>query len=250
MQQLDKSPKRIQSLFDSIAPTYDWLNHIMSFGFDRSWRRCTVRRLQPQVDGPILDLCTGTADFAIEFAKCNPKHKVVGLDFSANMLELGRKRIEKAKLVSQIELVEGDALNLPFDDNSFSVVSVSYGLRNMADTMRGLREMTRVCKPGGTVSIIEFRMPERGWFAPIYRLYFRYVMPRLGAFLTGESIGAYRYLFESVAAFPQGEALADMMREASLSQIEQHPMTFGTVALNTGVKHEERQARVAGVNGA
>lgn len=230
----DKSPERIQSLFDMIAPRYDLLNHLLSFGIDRSWRRRAVKRLQPQVDGPILDLCTGTADFAIAFAKRNPERKVVGLDFSANMLEIGRKRVARSKLDSQIELVQGDALAMPFEDNSFSLVSVSYGLRNMTDTMRGLREMARVCKPGGMVAVIEFCMPERNWFAPIYRFYFRHILPRLGAFLTGETVGAYRHLIDSVMSFPQGETLAGMMRDAGLSQIAQYPMTFGTVALSTG----------------
>ena len=230
----DKSPERIQSLFDTIAPRYDFLNHLLSFGIDRSWRRRAVKRLQPQVDGPILDLCTGTADFAIAFARRNPERKVVGLDFSANMLEIGRKRIASSKLDSQIELVQGDALAMPFEDNSFSLVSVSYGLRNMADTMQGLCEMARVCKPGGTVAVIEFCMPERNWFAPIYRFYFRHILPRMGAFLTGETVGAYRHLIDSVMSFPQGETLAGMMRDVGLSQIAQYPMTFGTVAINTG----------------
>ncbi len=236
MQKIDKSPERIQNLFNTIAPRYDFLNHLMSFGIDRSWRRRSVRRLVPQGNGPILDLCTGTGDFAIAFAKRNPDRKIVGLDFSANMLAIGRKRIEKAALTDRIELVEGDALDLPFPDDTFSLVSVAYGLRNMSDTMRGLREMTRVCKSGGTVAVIEFRMPDRGWFAPVYRWYFRNVLPRIGAAVTGETVGAYHHLIDSVQTFPQGEALADMLRQAGLSRIEQRPMTFGTVALNTGVK--------------
>ena len=235
---LDKSPDRIQSLFDTLAPRYDFLNHFISFGIDRTWRWRSVRRLRPELDGPILDLCTGTADFAIAFAKRNPSRNIVGLDFSAKMLEFGRKRVEKAGLSTQIELVEGDALALPFDDNAFSLVSVSYGLRNMSDPLQGLREMTRVCKPGGKVAVIEFCMPNRGWFAPIYWFYFRHIMPRFGALVTGNTVDAYRYLFESVAAFPQGEALADMMREAGLAQIAQHPMTFGTVAINIGIKKD------------
>ena len=176
------------------------------------------------------------ADFAVAFAKHNPQRKVVGLDFSANMLAVGRKRVEKALLSTQVELIQGDALALPFEDDSFSLVSVAYGLRNMADTRRGLREMTRVCKPGGTVAVIEFCMPKRGWFAPFYRFYFRHVIPRIGAVITRDTVGAMRHLIDSVMSFPQGETLADMMREAGLTQIEQHPMTFETVAVNTGIK--------------
>ncbi|MDR1478913.1 MAG: bifunctional demethylmenaquinone methyltransferase/2-methoxy-6-polyprenyl-1,4-benzoquinol methylase UbiE [Planctomycetaceae bacterium] len=231
---IDKSPERIQTLFNTIAPRYDFLNHLLSFGIDRYWRWQTVRRLVPAVDGAILDLCTGTADFAIAFAAKNPQRKVVGLDFSANMLDIGRKRIERASLNSQIELVEGNALATPFADDSFALVNVAYGLRNTTDPIQGLREMVRICKPGGTVAVLEFQIPERGWFATLYRFYFRRLLPQIGQFVTGEKVGAYRHLFESVQSFPQGETLAEMMRQAGLSQIVRHPMTFGTIALNIG----------------
>ncbi|MDR1493306.1 MAG: bifunctional demethylmenaquinone methyltransferase/2-methoxy-6-polyprenyl-1,4-benzoquinol methylase UbiE, partial [Planctomycetaceae bacterium] len=234
MPDIDKSPERIQTLFNAIAPRYDFLNHLLSFGIDRNWRRQTARRLVPSADGAILDVCTGTADFAIAFAVKNPQRKIIGLDFSANMLAIAKKRIEKAALLSQIELVEGNAMATPFADNSFAMVHVSYGLRNMAEPMQGLREMVRVCKPDGTVAVLEFRTPERGWFAPVYQFYFRRLLPKIGQFVAGESVGAYRHLFESVQSFPQDEALAEMMRQAGLSQIVQYPMTFGTVALNVG----------------
>jgi len=231
---VDKSPKRIQSLFNTIAPRYDLLNHLLSFGMDRYWRRQTVRRLDPRVDGPILDLCTGTADFAVAYAKKHPTRHVVGLDFSEKMLEIGKQRVVRAKLGSRIDLIEGDALSLPFADRSFALVSVSYGLRNMADTRRGLSEMVRVCKPGGTVAVLEFCMPQRGWFAPVYRWYFKNVMPRWGAWVSGETVGAYRHLLESVQTFPQGDALVELMRQAGIAKINRFPMTFGTIALTFG----------------
>ena len=235
---INKSPERVQDIFNTIAPRYDRLNHILSFGMDRRWKRKTMKRVKPQVEGDILDVCTGTADFAIAYAKTSPDRHVFGVDFSAEMLEEGKKRVENQKLQSRITLIEGDALALPFEDNRFSVVSVSYGIRNTSDANQALSEMVRVCVPGGTVAILEFSMPEKGFFAAIYRFYFRNILPRLGAIISGERLGAYRHLHDSVQDFPQGERLAGMMTNAGLVNIRQFPMTFGTVTLSLGQKPE------------
>jgi len=235
---VDKSPERIQKIFNTIAKKYDFLNHLLSLGMDRCWRRQTVRRATPKGDGPILDVCTGTADFAAAYAKRYPERQIFGLDFSSEMIAVGRQRIKRTKLESQVTLMEGDALRLPFETDMFALVSVSYGIRNTSDPVQALAEMVRVCKPGGVVAILEFSMPEHGIFAFFYRFYFRHILPRVGAFFSGERLGAYRHLHESVQTFPQGPKLVQMMENSGLKNIQQFPMTFGTVTLSTGEKVE------------
>ncbi|MDR1959318.1 MAG: bifunctional demethylmenaquinone methyltransferase/2-methoxy-6-polyprenyl-1,4-benzoquinol methylase UbiE [Planctomycetaceae bacterium] len=234
----DKSPQHIRGIFDTIAHRYDFLNHFLSFGLDRLWRRKTLRRLTLPADGEILDVCTGTADFAIAYAKRCPGCRVTGIDFSPEMLRLGKKRVEKtgANIKTRINLMEGDALNLPFAEDRFSLVSVSYGLRNTADAEKALSEMVRVCKPDGTVAIVEFSTPACGFFSRLYRLYFRWILPRLGAWISGEKLGAYQYLHDSVQEFSQGEKLAALMEQTGLKNIRQFPMTFGAVTLSFGEK--------------
>ena len=233
----DKSSARIRRMFGEIAGRYDLLNHLLSAGIDRVWRRRTVRRVSPAVDaGPILDVCTGTADLALAYAKTNPAVSIVGVDFCREMLAVGREKCRRTPFAAKIALMEADAQRLPFRDGVFQIVCVAFGLRNVGDTERGLREMVRVCRPGGRVAILEFSMPTWRPFAAFYAWYFQRVLPRIGQILARNRQSAYNYLPASVSHFPQGEALAQRMRAAGLAGVQQHRFTFGIATLYVGCK--------------
>ncbi|NLF07824.1 MAG: bifunctional demethylmenaquinone methyltransferase/2-methoxy-6-polyprenyl-1,4-benzoquinol methylase UbiE [Pirellulaceae bacterium] len=230
---LDKSSDRVRRMFGEIAGRYDFLNRLLSMGVDRRWRRRTVKLVPPDGDAPILDVCCGTADLALEFwRKSNDKTHVVGTDFCLPMLEIGREKCRRAG----ISLVEADTLNLPFPDDTFQIVSVAFGLRNLADTDAGLIEMVRVCRPGGRVAVLEFTIPTAWPLGPLYGWYFHRVLPRIGQALARNSQEAYNYLPSSVAQFPQGEALAERMRAAGLVEVVLHRFTWGVATLYIGRK--------------
>lgn len=237
MQTVDKSGQRVRRMFGEIAPKYDRMNHLLSMNVDRYWRRWTVRRLRPEPGKPILDVCTGTGDLALAFARyCGPETPVVGADFCPEMLAIGEQKSRRAGREQQVTFVEADAQELPFADQHFQVVSVAFGLRNVADTDRGLRELTRVCAPGGRVGVLEFSMPRWQPMKAAYGWYFRNVLPRIGQSLAGNDYQAYNYLPESVGEFPAYEALAERMRQAGLSAVTFHPLTFGIATLYVGQK--------------
>lgn len=226
-------------MFDEIAPRYDFLNHFLSMGVDRYWRWRTVRIVRPEEGMRVLDVCTGTGDLALAFWRAGKKKVAVdGVDFAEAMLEIGRRKVEKASAGDHITLQQGDAMALPFDDDAFDIVSVAFGLRNVADTAVGLREMTRVCRKGGRVAILEFSMPTRWPIRPLYGWYFRHVLPRIGQLLARNRQSAYHYLPESVGEFPQGQAMAALMEDAGLGEIQIRPMTFGIATLYVGWKKE------------
>ena len=234
---VDKSPEKIRRMFGSIAPWYDFLNRLLSLRLDVSWRRrCTDRLLAAAttVDGPILDVCTGTADLALTLWKRQRERKVFGIDFSPEMIDIGKKKARN----TDIELSVGDALNLPFADESFAAVCVAFGLRNVGDTDRGLAEMVRVCKPDGVVAVLEFSMPTLPIFSGLYRFYFRKVLPRIGQWLTKNREDAYIYLPESVLQFDDPQHLAEHLRAAGLADVEVRSLTFGTVTLQIGRRAE------------
>ena len=232
--EVDKSPEKIRRMFGTIAPWYDFLNRFLSLGIDVSWRkRCADRLLAATtVDGPILDVCTGTADLALALwrrqRKSTTAHKVFGVDFSPEMIEIGKKKTRN----TDIELSVGDALNLPFDDATFAAVCVAFGLRNVGDTDRGLTEMIRVCKPGGIVAVLEFSMPTRPILGGLYRFYFRTVLPRIGQCLAKNRDDAYTYLPESVLQFDDPKHLAQRMQHIGFVDLQSFPMTFGTATLH------------------
>jgi demethylmenaquinone methyltransferase/2-methoxy-6-polyprenyl-1,4-benzoquinol methylase len=234
---LDKSTTRIQEMFGQIAGRYDFLNRLLSLGIDRSWRRKTVKLVPPEGDAPILDVCTGTADLALEYWKASKgKTPVVGTDFCLPMLEIGREKCRRAGAEGQITLAEADTLHLPFPDDMFQIVCVAFGLRNVSDTDAGLREMARVCRPGGRVAVLEFTTPTAWPLGAIYGWYFRNVLPRIGQALAQNSQAAYNYLPQSVGNFPQGEALAERMHAAGLGEVWFKPFTFGVATLYNGKK--------------
>lgn len=232
---VDKSNERVRKMFGEIAPGYDRMNHLLSMNVDKYWRWLTVRKTAPTRDAPILDVCTGTGDLAFAYEKATEGEvSVVGSDFCYEMLAVGEQK--KRSPDSQVTFIEADAQSLPFDDNQFQIVSVAFGLRNVADTDLGLREMTRVCRPGGKIAVLEFSVPRRQPIKSMYGWYFRNVLPRIGQALARNDSSAYDYLPESVGEFPCYEALAEKMKAAGMSSVQFYPLTFGIATLYVGVK--------------
>jgi demethylmenaquinone methyltransferase/2-methoxy-6-polyprenyl-1,4-benzoquinol methylase len=234
---IDKSGERVQRMFGEIAPHYDRMNHLLSLNIDRYWRWWTVRKLKPQPGEPILDVCTGTGDLAIAFQRATSgKSEIIGADFCPQMLEIGRRKQQRAGIGPELTFIEADAQHLPFEDNRFSIVSVAFGLRNVADTNCGLAEMTRVCRPGGQVAVLEFSTPRLQPLRGFYLFYFRYILPRIGQFFARNKSSAYEYLPASVGQFPDGEALAERMRAVGLKNVKYWPLTLGVATLYVGKK--------------
>lgn len=227
-------------MFGEIAGRYDLLNHLLSGGVDYYWRWRTVRKAPPQGAAPILDVCTGTGDLALAYWKRGQgKIRVMGTDFTHQMLirarekaaPLTKKSREPASPPAPLEFVEADTQQLPFDNNQFQLVTVAFGLRNVTDTRRGLREMCRVCQPGGRVVVLEFSLPRNWLFRSVYLWYFRNILPIIGQLVSRNRQMAYNYLPQSVAEFPQGQVLAGIMQECGLSEVTWTPMTFGIATL-------------------
>lgn len=232
--------QRIGQMFDDIAPTYDLLNHLLSLGIDRGWRRRAVemaaRFLQGRSRTPlILDVATGTGDLAIALARSIPGAVVTGVDISENMLAAGGRKVAAKGLEERIVLQSGDAEALAFEDGSFDLVTVGFGVRNFGDTAAGLREMRRVLKPGGRCLIIEFSEPGRSLFALLYRFYFHRVLPLLGRLVSRDG-AAYRYLPRSVDGFPPPPRFAEMLAEAGFGSVRIKKLTFGVAHIYEGVK--------------
>lgn len=224
--------REVQAMFASIAPRYDLLNRVLSLGVDRAWRREAAREALTLNPRRILDVATGTGDFALELKARAPQAEVVGSDFVPQMLEIAREKARGRHL--EVRLEEGDALNLPYPDASFDAVTCAFGFRNFADYARGLSELWRVLAPGGRLVILEFPPPRPGLFGALFRFYFRYVLPRVGAMVSGHA-GAYTYLPESVLAFPGPERLAGLMHATGF-RTRYRLLTFGIAAIHVGDK--------------
>ncbi|MCD0461674.1 bifunctional demethylmenaquinone methyltransferase/2-methoxy-6-polyprenyl-1,4-benzoquinol methylase UbiE [Roseiconus lacunae] len=234
---LDKSNERVREMFRQIAPKYDLMNHLLSMNIDKYWRRCAVKRLNLVPNIPVLDTCTGTGDLAMAIARAAPSGvEVIGSDFCGAMLEIARRKRETGDATETIDYVEADSQQLPFGSDLFQAVTVAFGLRNVADTDRGLAELTRVCKPGGKVIVLEFSRPRLPGLKQIYNGYFRYILPKVGQWFAKNDKSAYSYLPDSVSRFPDGEALAERMRTAGLSDVQYKPLTFGVCTIYEGTK--------------
>ncbi len=241
---VDKTGTRIRRMFGEISGRYDFLNHFLSGGTDIYWRWRTVRRVAPKGDAPILDVCTGTGDLAIAYwKKAKSKLRVVGTDFTHEMLVIARQKAAQIlgpnpAAAESLSFLEADTLKLPFAENQFQIVSVAFGLRNVSDTIGGLREMTRVCRPGGRVAVLEFSMPTNPLLGAVYRWYFKHILPRIGQLLARNTEAAYNYLPQSVSQFPQGTELTGMMATVGLVNSTYTPLTFGIATLYVGTKPE------------
>ena len=232
---MDKSGPRIRRMFSGIARRYDLLNHMLSAGVDVYWRRRAVHSVQLDDGIPVLDVCTGTGDLAQAWwRRGGGRVTVLGTDFAHEMLR--RAKIKAERRGAGISYIEADTLSLPLLDDSFGVVSVAFGLRNLADPQAGLAEMVRVCRPGGVVLILEFSMPRTPLIGRAYRFYFRKVLPRLGNLISGDRDRAYLYLSDSVSEFPQGEDVLDWLRVAGLVDVSYRLLTCGIATLYRGRK--------------
>lgn len=219
----------VAQMFDTIAPTYDVLNRGFSLGIDTLWRKKVVKRLKAIKAQSVLDVATGTADLAIASAEAQPK-EIIGVDIAEQMLVVGRKKIAEKGLTHQITLMQGDSLNLPFEDHRFDAITVSFGVRNFENLQRGLKEMYRVLKPNGTLLVLEFSQVKSPLIRPFYLFYFKHFVPFIGGLISGSRV-AYEYLPESVDVFPSGENFLAELRRAGYSAVNQSPQTFGIATL-------------------
>lgn len=225
MDTVDKK-QQVEEMFDNIAPTYDRLNHLLSFQIDRLWRRRAVRMAAKAKPLTVLDVATGTGDLAIQLAQRIPGAKITGADISENMLEIGRRKVAEKGLDGRVELCTGDAEALGFADGSFDCVTAAFGVRNFGDIPAGLREMCRVTRQGGECFIIEFSEPTVPLFSWAYRVYFHKVLPQMGRVVSKDK-GAYTYLPESVDGFPAPERFVEMLREAGFKEVSKRRQTGG-----------------------
>lgn len=235
----DSRPKseQVRDMFDNIAPAYDFMNRAMTFGIDRRWRRIAVDMVARNPHDSILDIATGTGDLAMLLARRTQARRITGLDLSQGMIDIGRRKIERAGLAGRIELICGDSLAMPFADAQFDAITVAYGVRNFADLLAGYREMARVLRPGGTLTVIELCTPTARLVRPLYRLYTRRIIPLMGR-LVSKDVRAYSYLPESIAAVPQRAGMTALMEQAGFSDAAWRTLTFGTCAIYTARKQE------------
>jgi demethylmenaquinone methyltransferase/2-methoxy-6-polyprenyl-1,4-benzoquinol methylase len=232
---VDKSGERVREMFAGVAPRYDLLNHLLSLNIDRWWRRTAVKAASPNAVDPILDVCTGTGDLAFGFdAAVGGKAPVTGTDFCREMLDVAIRKNERMR--RNVKFLEADTLHLPFENDTFQLVSVAFGLRNVSDPHAGLREMVRVARPGGKVLILEFSRPRIPGLRALYLFYFRTLLPWIGQRVSKSQQQAYHYLPASVMQFPDGQAMLEMLRSAGLSHVTARPLTFGIATLYMGEK--------------
>lgn len=232
---MENKKAAVESMFDSIAWRYDFLNHFLSFSIDRLWRKRAIRVISENHKHPsILDVATGTGDLAIAALKLDPL-KITGIDISKNMLEIGREKIQKRGFSSKIELIQADSENIPFDDNAFDVAMVAFGVRNFSDPLKGLSEMRRVVRIDGMIMVLEFSKPSGFPFRPVYNFYFRNILPFFGKLFSKDK-AAYEYLPESVMKFPDNEAFLMLLSQAGFSETKQIKLTGGVASIYTGKK--------------
>lgn len=227
--------RAVRDMFVSVAPRYDFLNHFLSVGRDIAWRRATAQALRERLAQPgsvALDVCCGTGDLALALSRLS-SGRVVGTDFCHPMV--ARAREKAARNSSPVFFLEADTLNLPFNENSLDIVSTAFGFRNLTNYLRGLQEIRRVLRPGGTLAILEFSRVNMPVIGPLFRLYLRKILPRIGTLISGVA-GPYQYLPDSVSRFPDQETLARMMREAGFTNVHYRNFSLGAAALHTGQK--------------
>lgn len=233
----DTRPKteQVRDMFDSIAPAYDFMNRAMTFGIDKLWRAKAVKMIKNFKTEKILDIATGTGDLAILLTKKLSPKKLIGIDLSEQMLEIGRKKVAQAGLDNIITLEQADCMNLPFENNTFDCITVAYGVRNFEHLEQGYREMNRVIKPGGVLCVIELSTPTSPLVLPFYKAYTKWIIPAVGKMIS-KDVRAYSYLPESIAAVPQGENMLQLMKSAGFNDCKFTALTFGTCTIYLAVK--------------
>ncbi len=220
---------QVTKMFDTISKDYDGLNRVISFGIDIKWRKKVVNLVKEANPDTILDIATGTGDLAINLAKTNAT-KIVGLDISSGMLDIGKQKIKKKSLDSKIDMILGDSEDMPFEDNAFDAITVAFGVRNFETLENGLKEIYRVLKPNGTFVILETSIPEKTPYKQGYKFYTKNILPFIGkAFSKDRS--AYKYLCESASVFPYGEALNNILRKSGFINVEDFPQTLGVATI-------------------
>ncbi len=233
----DSKKAQVADMFNNISPKYDLLNHLLSLGIDIYWRKKAIKLLskhQPQPER-LLDVATGTADFALEANKKLKPAKITGVDISEGMLEVGRQKIQKLGLGKTITLEVGDSENLPFEDDTFDAVIVSFGVRNFENLEKGLAEIFRVLQENGTLVVLEFSKPRAFPFKQLYNFYFKNILPLVGKVISKDQ-SAYTYLPESVQAFPDGEKFNNILRKLGYHSVLCKPLTFGISSIYVGHK--------------
>lgn len=225
-------------MFDAIAPRYDLLNRVLSGGIDQTWRKKVIGRLLADSPGRVLDVATGTGDLAIMAATMGVA-KIVGVDISEEMLRVGQQKIDARSLDDRITLQKGDAERLPFSDSQFDAAMVAFGVRNFEDLSEGLSQIYRVIRPGGRLVVLEFSQPKMFPIKQLYNFYGRFILPRIGRMISGNQ-GAYTYLPESIAVFPEGEQFLDFMREAGFEELDARRLTFGVASMYSGRKSTDQ----------
>ncbi len=227
--------QHVHAVFQSIAHKYDVMNDILSFRRHKAWRKFTMKKMNIALGQTAVDLCCGTCDWTISLAEASQSGKITGLDFSENMLEVGRHKVTQAGLADRIQLDQGNAMELPYADNTFDYATIGFGLRNVPDIVKVLTEMRRVVKPGGKVVCLELSKPTWQPFKGIYFFYFRFILPVVAKVLA-RRYDQYKWLPESLAMFPDHKQLADIFSECGLRNVEVYPLSLGIAALHIGVK--------------
>ncbi len=225
----------VLSVFEKIAPKYDMMNDLLSFRRHQAWRKFTMKKMNLQPGQTAIDLCCGTCAWTIPLARASQSGEIVGLDFSRHMLDYGQTKLDQLGLQHQVQLVQGNAMELPFDSNRFDFATIGFGLRNVPDIEQVLKEMMRVVKPGGKVVCLELSKPVSQPFKAIYYGYFRYILPVLGK-LFAKSYEQYRWLPESLAMFPDHKQLAHIFEKVGMESVVAYPLTGGVAALHIGQK--------------
>ena len=232
--QTESKKAQVAEMFNNISQRYDLLNHILSMGIDILWRRKAIKLLQEVKPDTVLDVATGTGDFAIEALRLKPS-KITGIDISKGMLDMGKIKMKDKGYDSKIEMLLGDSENLPFNDNMFDAINVGFGVRNFENLEKGITEMRRVLSEKGKVAILEFSKPRKFPIKQFYNFYFLNVLPAIGKLISKDP-RAYTYLPESVKAFPDGEDFVSIMQKCGYKEVKQIPLTFGIASIYIGKK--------------
>ncbi|MFK5982558.1 MAG: bifunctional demethylmenaquinone methyltransferase/2-methoxy-6-polyprenyl-1,4-benzoquinol methylase UbiE [Flavobacteriaceae bacterium] len=227
--------EQVEKMFDTISGNYDGLNRVISFGTDIKWRKKVVASIKDHQADSILDIATGTGDLAIKYAEKTNASKIIGLDISEGMLSVARKKVAGTDLESKVEFIKGDSEALPFEDNSFDAISVSFGIRNFENLEKGLSEILRVLKPKGLFIILETSVPTKFPFKQGYHFHSKVLLPIIGKLFSKDKI-AYSYLSESAAAFPFGKKLNNILQKIGFISVENNPQTFGVATIYTATK--------------